>query len=230
MTKTQSPAPYGVLGLEFGATSPSPYSASRPHGGQDHQWRYADPVRSKRVVAPVSGTVTTAFNDGGSHERWGNYVVITVNSRVKTRLAHHETGSVVVKVGQTVNAGDPIGTMGATGEADGVHLHEELLIDGVRVDPLPYRTKDLPGTPSTASEDAKPFPVAPNEEEEEMKFITIAGSPDIYIAVPGAGAPRVRNLEDKALLERFVEGKDLTFNKIQRDRLNAYLKGQTPAV
>lgn len=154
MTRTVSPAPFGSPGLEFGNTTQPPYSANRPHGGQDHEWYNADPAGSQRTFAPVAGRVTSAFNDGGYHNGWGNYVDIEIptldDTSAKVRLAHHATGTVRVNVGDWVNVGDRIGTMGDTGEAGGVHLHEEFWLNGRRVDPLYYRTHDIPGTPSSA--------------------------------------------------------------------------------
>lgn len=163
MTRTVSPAPYGAPGLEFGNTTEYPYRPGRPHGGQDHQWRYADVARSRQTYAPATGTVTAAYNDGGWHDGWGNYVDIAVptldGTNVRARLAHHETGTVQVRVGDHVTAGvTRIGTMGNTGNAPGgIHLHEELWINGRRVDPVYYRTHDIPGTPATAGDESRPF-------------------------------------------------------------------------
>jgi murein DD-endopeptidase MepM/ murein hydrolase activator NlpD len=57
---------------------------------------------------------------------------------------HLQTGSVAVQKGQTVAAGSPLGAVGATGHADGPHLHFEIWPDGwwaskssQPIDPLP---------------------------------------------------------------------------------------------
>lgn len=151
MSKLASPAPWAseTRGLAFGATNVKPYSPSRPHKGKDYKWSVARPIASRRVVAPHAGVIEAAFNDGLNHDGWGNYVDIRINKRVKVRLAHHVTGSVKVRVGQKVKVGDAIGTMGSTGEANGIHLHEELWIDDVRVNPDLYRGtngRQIPGT------------------------------------------------------------------------------------
>ena len=172
MTKLISPAPWGIPGLEFGNTSQAPYRPGYPHQGQDHQWRRADVDRSRRTVAGASGTVITAYNDGGYHLGWGNYVDILIPAtghRIVLRLAHHATGTVVAPRGGQITAGAPVGVMGATGKVAGIHLHEGLMIDGRWVDPIYYRTHDLPGTGSTASaSNSTPINPAQPEEEDEL--------------------------------------------------------------
>ena len=187
MTRTVSPAPYGVPGLEFGNTSEYPYRPGRPHGGQDHQWRYDDVARSRQTYAPVTGVVTAAYNDGGDHNGWGNYVDIDVptvdGTSVHARLAHHETGTVQVRVGDRVTAGvTRIGTMGDTGDVVGIHLHEELWINGRRVDPVYYRTHDIPGTPATAGDESRPFE---QSEEDDMAGLIQHKDRGIALIAPG---------------------------------------------
>ena len=47
-------------------------------------------------------------------------------------------GSVYVSYGQSVSAGEIVGTVGSTGWSTGPHLHFEIRKDGSRVDPLQY--------------------------------------------------------------------------------------------
>jgi murein DD-endopeptidase MepM/ murein hydrolase activator NlpD len=73
----------------------------------------------------------------------GNYVVIR-NKKLKQdyMYAHLATRAPVVK-GQIVQPGQPIGTVGSTGNASACHLHFELWLGkwyrgGYPVDPMPY--------------------------------------------------------------------------------------------
>ena len=63
-------------------------------------------------------------------------VVLDLGDRIAAVYAHLDTTS--VSVGDAVSRGQAIGTMGATGFATGAHLHFELRVDGVPVDPSPY--------------------------------------------------------------------------------------------
>jgi len=51
----------------------------------------------------------------------------------------------LVKVGQLVTQGTPVGLEGSTGNSTGPHLHFELRIDQRPIDPRPYLP---PGAPS----------------------------------------------------------------------------------
>lgn len=167
------PAPFGWRGLAFGATS-APYSPANRHRGQDWGFYNRDVWGSSRVVAGVDGVVTSVYKGGGWNSGWGNRVEITLAPRVVYALNHF--GHIAVSLGQPVAPDRYLGQMGDTGDTQGVHLHEELWIDGVRVDPHYYRLFDIPGTPATAGETPAPFPIptpAVPEEEDDMRTVVL---------------------------------------------------------
>jgi murein DD-endopeptidase MepM/ murein hydrolase activator NlpD len=85
------------------------------------------------IVASQSGTVTTvALNSGG----YGNYVMVDHGNGYSTLYAHLRTGSISVGLGQKVNQGQALGTMGSTGRSTGVHLHFEIIGQNGKLNPL----------------------------------------------------------------------------------------------
>ena len=105
------------------------YAPSANHLGIDLRGDMGDPVK-----AVDNGVVVYAgWNDWG----YGNMVVIDHGSGWQSLYAH--LAEVDVICGQEVYAGDKIGSMGDTGEADGVHLHFELRSDEYgRVNPWDF--------------------------------------------------------------------------------------------
>lgn len=80
------------------------------------------------IYAAGSGTVVTSQNKGSL----GNHVTINHGNGYYTLYAHLHSRN--VEVGQTVQKGQQIGTMGHTGFATGTHLHFGLYRNG-----MPYR-------------------------------------------------------------------------------------------
>lgn len=70
----------------------------------------------------------------------GNYVKILHENGTTSRYLHLRNGSICVKIGQKVKAGDKLGIEGNTGYSYGTHLHFDVQVDGEHVDPLPYLT------------------------------------------------------------------------------------------
>lgn len=91
------------------------------------------------IVAFADGKVTSMLNTcSGKTPATGNFVVIDHGNNIQTVYYHMQKGSVPVKTGQTVKAGDVIGYMGTTGSSTGNHLHFGIKINGSWVDPIPY--------------------------------------------------------------------------------------------
>lgn len=83
----------------------------------------------------------------------GNYVVIDHGDGVVTRYYHLAADSVRVAAGDEVHAGEVIGMMGSTGYSTGAHLHFQVEIDGVPVDPEPFITGEVPDSVEPAGGD-----------------------------------------------------------------------------
>lgn len=86
------------------------------------------------IHAAASGVVT--FAGGDSCCSYGFYVVINHQNGFETLYAH--MASFAVSQGQYVNQGDVIGYVGLTGRTTGYHLHFEVHLNGVVVNPLDY--------------------------------------------------------------------------------------------
>jgi murein DD-endopeptidase MepM/ murein hydrolase activator NlpD len=117
----------GPVTSPFGVRTSPTTGAQEFHEGVDIGAAQGTPIR-----AAASGTVTFA----GQMSGYGNVVIVSHDGGLQTRYAHQSAMSVTA--GQTVAAGEVIGAVGATGEATGPHLHFEVRLDGVAVDPVPY--------------------------------------------------------------------------------------------
>lgn len=93
------------------------------------------------VIAIADGEVVR-IQDGisGYDEVYsaGNFVRIKHPNGIYTRYLHMVNGSICVKVGQKVKAGDKLGVEGNTGYSFGTHLHFDVNDGTNYVDPLPY--------------------------------------------------------------------------------------------
>lgn len=88
----------------------------------------------KRVVwAPQDGVIVLQERYAAS----GNTVVIDHGCGILS-LFFHLDSCAELPVGSVVHQGNPIGTIGKTGFADGYHVHWELRIDNIAVDPLQW--------------------------------------------------------------------------------------------
>lgn len=99
------------------------------HTGVDLREDYGTDVR-----ATAAGRVVSAGTAGG----YGTMIEIDHGHGLSTRYAH--LSAVAVHEGQSVDKGEIIGQVGATGRATGPHLHYETRIDGEAVDPMRFLT------------------------------------------------------------------------------------------
>jgi murein DD-endopeptidase MepM/ murein hydrolase activator NlpD len=85
------------------------------------------------VIAADSGRVVYA---GWDSSGYGNMVLIDHGNGFKTRYGH--LSQIMVISGQTIARGQAVGRMGSTGHSTGTHLHFEIYLNGVRLNPLSY--------------------------------------------------------------------------------------------
>src|SRR4051794_5573716 len=122
------PFGFGGDGSRFGA----------PRGTHTHQGQDVAAAEETPVVSVSAGTVYwRAYQAGGA----GNYVVIRSGDGYDYAYMHFREGS-TVQPGEHVTAGELIGHVGSTGDAEGPHLHFEVWdgpwqSGGHPIDPLP---------------------------------------------------------------------------------------------
>ena len=97
------------------------------HKGLDISNRVGTPI-----CAPARGTVTFVGADGG----YGTCVMIDHGNNIVTRYAHLQKA--LVREGQYVQRGDVIAALGNTGRSTGPHLHYEVIVGGIPVNPMRY--------------------------------------------------------------------------------------------
>jgi murein DD-endopeptidase MepM/ murein hydrolase activator NlpD len=139
-TPIQWPGPFlRPIGEEYPTTSAfgirrsydgGPYD--NYHAGQD----FGAPV-GVIVTAPAAGIVSLA----APLVVRGNVVILDHGRGVFTGYWH--LSDILVEEGQRVDAGDLIGLVGNTGLSTGAHLHWELRIYGIAVDPMQYLAEPL---------------------------------------------------------------------------------------
>jgi len=122
----------------------SEYGVRRYYNGvfaQDYYHRgvdYAAPVGAP-VIAPATGRVALVGRVSEGFELHGNTIGLDHGQGVESIFIH--LNSINVQEGETVQAGQVIGTVGSTGASTGPHLHWGLYVSGVAVDPEPWRTR-----------------------------------------------------------------------------------------
>ena len=126
------------ISSDFGWRVPPCGACSSDHQGVDFV-----PGEGKPVMAILNGVVAEAgLNQGYGYWVKIEHIVPITEGEVErwvTVYAHLKAGSIPddVRVGANVARGQTLGAVGSTGISTGPHLHFELHIDGVVVDPLP---------------------------------------------------------------------------------------------
>ncbi len=116
--------PAGSRSVSRGFTGAYPWG----HSGIDIYGPYGTPL-----YAAQSGVVTGVYY---TYSGYGIHLIIDHGGGISTLYGH--TSGIFVHVGQAVNKGQVVAQMGSTGWSTGNHLHFEVRIGGVTVNPAPY--------------------------------------------------------------------------------------------
>jgi len=90
------------------------------------------------IGAITTGVVSLVRSDRGG---LGEHVIIdhVINGqKVQSVYAHMQAGTIIVSMGETVQVGQILGFVGSTGASTGAHLHLEIHVNGVPVDPFAW--------------------------------------------------------------------------------------------
>lgn len=114
----------------FGVRSDPFHGGAARHNGVD----LAAP-QGTQVHATGDGTVSRAMFASG----YGNMIQLDHGADVQTRYGH--LSRILVRPGQRVRTGDVIGLVGSTGRSTGSHLHYEVRVANLAVNPLPFMAR-----------------------------------------------------------------------------------------
>lgn len=114
-------------------------------GMRNHPVRGGRRMHKGVDLAAPTGTPVYASADGIVElARWGRgyglYIKIDHGADLETRYAH--LSRLAVSAGERVEKGEVIGYVGSTGWSTGPHLHYEVRVDGVAVNPIHYMVAD----------------------------------------------------------------------------------------
>lgn len=98
------------------------------------------------IGTPVHATADAVVGKAEWFSSYGLYVALEHGGDIETRYGH--MSRLNVSAGQHIRKGDVIGYIGTTGRSTGPHLHYEVRIAGVAVNPIPYMQSDRFSQPS----------------------------------------------------------------------------------
>ncbi len=118
-----------------------------------------------------TGTPIYAAGDGtlakvGWVNGYGNYIKIAHNGRLATAYGHMSRFAKGMRPGARVKQGQVIGYVGMTGRATGPHLHYEVIINGVQVNPVGVK---VPTANQLAGKDIKKFKAMAASREQAFR-------------------------------------------------------------
>jgi murein DD-endopeptidase MepM/ murein hydrolase activator NlpD len=130
-TPSRMPIAHSYVTSGFGGRADPFGGGAAFHKGIDFHASMGDPV-----LAVADGVVSYA----GVRSGYGNVVEIDHGNGYVTRYAHNSR--LLVRVGDLVRSGQQVAKAGSTGRSTGAHVHFEVWVDGVVVNPRKFLGQD----------------------------------------------------------------------------------------
>jgi len=124
----QAEKEYFIWPVKGTVTSKFGFRSKRKHDGID-----IGAPKGTKIVASADGKVIFS---GWGPTGYGKIVIIKHSKKYVTVYAHNSKN--FVKEGQSIKKGEKIALVGSTGRASGPHIHFELRVNRIPVNPLPY--------------------------------------------------------------------------------------------
>ena len=139
------PVKNGTLAYYYG------YSSAYFNGSRFHEGIDIHSTSDDTIYAACGGTVDRATNlcghvdahgnqeceNAGHYKTFGNYIRVKNDDGTYSYYGHLKQNSLLVSNGQRVEKGQPIATMGSSGDSTGKHLHYEVRVSGEKINTNP---------------------------------------------------------------------------------------------
>jgi murein DD-endopeptidase MepM/ murein hydrolase activator NlpD len=126
----------------FAVCYASRFGSRRSYNGSDYSYYHTGLDYCGQVGDPIYAAAPGVVVFAGPLTVRGNATMIDHGLGVFTGYMHQS--DLLVKVGDRVEQGQLIGRVGNTGRVEGPHLHFEVLVGGVPVNPLDWLTQEFP--------------------------------------------------------------------------------------
>jgi murein DD-endopeptidase MepM/ murein hydrolase activator NlpD len=126
----------------FADCYPSRFGNRRSYNGSAYDYFHTGLDICGQVGDPIYATAPGEVVFSGLLTVRGGATMIDHGQGVYSAYMHQS--EILVNEGERVEEGQLIGRVGNTGRVEGPHLHFEVLVGGIQVDPLPWLEGEFP--------------------------------------------------------------------------------------
>lgn len=150
------------------------------HTGVDLTLENTEEAYGKDITAAAEGTVRFAEASHTPGYGYGKHLILEHEGGVSTLYAH--CSELLVQEGEQVKQGQIIAKVGSTGFSPFPHLHFEVRIDGVPVDPMPWLRGDSAETQRQRDRVKAGQDVPPSQKKEDPQEVFVEETAPTYVA------------------------------------------------